>query len=622
MGAGVAYGDSDVVRASYRAIADHLRAVTFMIGDKILPSNEGRGYVLRRILRRAFRFARNLGIRQPFLHGLVPTVIQSMSVGYPELLEQEEAISRIVRSEEDRFCATLEQGLARLEALIADVKAKGGDTLPGDEVFRLYDTLGFHLEFTRELAEEQNLKVDEEGYQLALEQQRARSHFRFSESGAAKAFYVRIGSQLEASTFEREWDAARETPIQAILGGETLLAEAEEGAECALVLGPTPFYPERGGQAADHGSIITATGEFTVTDVQEPVDGVILHIGRVRSARIEPAQAASPRVDMSRREGIRRAHSSTHLLHKALRDELGLHVAQAGSLVECDRLRFDFSHFEAVTAEQLERVERAVQEHALLDLPVVTEVMPLERAKEVGAVALFGEKYSAEVRVVTMGDYTKELCGGTHLDNTAAIGPFVIVAETSVAAGTRRIEALTGLAAADHISEQRRMLLTAAKALGAPTGEVLHKIEDLVAGARELRKQIQDLKRRGAGPSADALTSEAQEVAKGVRIVTAKLEGADQVELSGLADRLVEKDAAVVAVVLAVADGKVPIVCKAGDAAVAAGANAGKLAGAVARLCGGGGGGSPEFARAGGKDPSRADDALARAPELLRDLLA
>ncbi len=622
MGAGVAYGDSDVVRASYRAIADHLRAVTFMIGDKILPSNEGRGYVLRRILRRAFRFARNLGIRQPFLHGLVPTVIQSMSVGYPELLEQEEAISRIVRSEEDRFCATLEQGLARLEALIADVKAKGGDTLPGDEVFRLYDTLGFHLEFTRELAEEQNLKVDEEGYQLALEQQRARSHFRFSESGAAKAFYVRIGSQLEASTFEREWDAAWETPIQAILGGETLLAEAEEGAECALVLGPTPFYPERGGQAADHGSIITATGEFTVTDVQEPVDGVILHIGRVRSGRIEPAQAASPRIDMSRREGIRRAHSSTHLLHKALRDELGLHVAQAGSLVECDRLRFDFSHFEAVTAEQLERVERAVQEHALLGLPVVTEVMPLERAKEVGAVALFGEKYSAEVRVVTMGDYTKELCGGTHLDNTAAIGPFVIVAETSVAAGTRRIEALTGLAAADHISEQRRTLLTAAKALGAPTGEVLHKIEDLVAGARELRKQIQDLKRRGAGPSADALTSEAQAVAKGVRIVTAKLEGADQVELSGLADRLVEKDAAVVAVVLAVADGKVPIVCKAGDAAVAAGANAGKLAGAVARLCGGGGGGSPEFARAGGKDPSRADDALARAPELLRDLLA
>ena len=622
MGAGVAYGDSDVVRASYRAIADHLRAVTFMIGDKILPSNEGRGYVLRRILRRAFRFARNLGIRQPFLHGLVPTVIQSMSVGYPELLEQEEAISRIVRSEEDRFCATLEQGLTRLEALIADVKAKGGDTLPGDEVFRLYDTLGFHLEFTRELAEEQNLKVDEEGYQLALEQQRARSHFRFSESGAAKAFYVRIGSQLEASTFEREWDAARETPIQAILGGETLLAEAEEGAECALVLGPTPFYPERGGQAADHGSIITATGEFTVTDVQEPVDGVILHIGRVRSGRIEPAQAASPRIDMSRREGIRRAHSSTHLLHKALRDELGLHVAQAGSLVECDRLRFDFSHFEAVTAEQLERVERAVQEHALLGLPVVTEVMPLERAKEVGAVALFGEKYSAEVRVVTMGDYTKELCGGTHLDNTAAIGPFVIVAETSVAAGTRRIEALTGLAAADHISEQRRTLLTAAKALGAPTGEVLHKIEDLVAGARELRKQIQDLKRRGAGPSADALTSEAQEVAKGVRIVTAKLEGADQEELSGLADRLVEKDAAVVAVVLAVADGKVPIVCKAGDAAVAAGANAGKLAGAVARLCGGGGGGSPEFARAGGKDPSRADDALARAPELLRDLLA
>lgn len=622
IGNGVAYGDSETATVSYRAIADHLRAVTFMIGDKILPSNEGRGYVLRRILRRAFRFARNLGIRQPFLHSLVPVVIESMSVGYPELVEQRATISKIVRTEEERFCATLEQGMAHLEQLIADVRAKGGDTLPGDEVFRLYDTLGFHLEFTRELAEEQNLKVDEEGYQRALERQRSRSQFRFTESAAAKAFYVQLSEQLEPSVFERDWEDERATVVQAIVGEEALLAEAEEGARCALVLGPTPFYPERGGQASDQGVILTSTGEFAVSDVQEPVDGVILHIGHVQSGRIEPRQSATAHIDRDRRDGIRRAHSATHLLHRALRDELGLHVAQAGSLVERDRLRFDFSHFEAVTPEQLDRVERAVQENALRGLPVTTEIMPLERAREAGAVALFGERYAAEVRVVTMGDYTKELCGGTHLENTAALGPFVIVSESSVAAGTRRIEALTGLAAAEYVRSQRSILQSAARALGSPIHEVPRRIDDLQALVRDLRKEIQDLKRRGAGASVDSLVAEAREVAKGVKIVAVKMDGADHEELSGLADRLVEKDPAVVAVVMGVGDGKVPIVCKAGPEAIMAGANAGKLAGAVAQVCGGGGGGRAEFARAGGRDMSKADEALARAPELLRELLS
>lgn len=620
-GTGAVYGDSQAVSVAMRAIADHARAITFMIADKILPSNEGRGYVLRRILRRAFRYARVLGLTRPFIHKLVPTVTDVMAVGYPELRELEATTSKIVRSEEDRFCSTLEQGLARLEDLIAGVKSSGRSVLPGDEVFRLYDTYGFHKELTVELAEEAGLTVDNEGYSKALERQRSRSVFKYTESAAEKAFFVKLASELPRTEFDR--DAAElESPILAVLGEDEKLESAEEGQRCAVVLPRTPFYAEKGGQATDLGAVSTETGELAVESVQEPVDGLTLHIGTVSTGHIEPDQPARAAIDTGRRAGIRRAHTATHLLHSALRRHLGPHVAQAGSLVEPDRLRFDFSHFEAVKPLELCAIERTVQENVLAAHPVGTGVTTVGEALAAGAIALFGEKYAEQVRMVSIGDVSKELCGGTHLATTGEVGPFVIVSESSVAAGTRRVEALTGLAAADFVRSERDTLHAVATGLGGPAGEVLARLGALQETVRELRKQVQELKRRGSGPSVESQLSGAVQVGGGVSLVTARLDDADADELSGLADRIVERDAGLVAVIASAGGGKVPIVCKAGEAAVAAGVDCGRLAGALARMCGGGGGGSAAFARAGGKQPEKLDEALSAAAEVLKGLLA
>ena len=619
-GKGAVYGDSAPVTVAMRAIADHARAVTFMIADKILPSNEGRGYVLRRILRRAFRYARVLGITTPFLHKLVPTVTDVMAVGYPELREFAATTSRIVKSEEDRFCSTLEQGISRLEDLIAGVRSSGRSVLPGDEVFRLYDTYGFHRELTVELAAEAGLTVDDEGYDEALERQRSRSSFKYTESAAEKAFFVKLAAELPRMEFDREAVEVA-APILAVLGEDEKLEFAEEGQRCAVVLPRTPFYAEKGGQATDLGIVATETGELSVESVQEPVDGLILHIGTVSTGRIEHGQQARAAIDTARRAGIRRAHTATHLLHAALRHHLGPHVAQAGSLVEPDRLRFDFSHFEAVRPGELHAIERMVQENVLAAHPVLTDLTTVEDAIASGAIALFGEKYADRVRMVSMGDVSRELCGGTHLATTSEVGPFVIVSESSVAAGTRRVEALTGLAAADFVRAERDTLHAVATGLGGPAGEVLSRLGALQETVRELRKQIQELRRRGSGPSAESLVSSAVPIKDGVSLVVARLDDADAEELSGLADRIVEHDAGLVAVVASTAAGKVPIVCKAGEAAVTAGVDCGKLAGALARLCGGGGGGNPAFARAGGKQPEKLDEALAAAAEVLKRLL-
>ncbi len=620
-GTDTAYRDSDRATVSYRAIADHARSIAFMIGDGILPSNEGRGYVLRRILRRAFRFARALGVTTPFLHELIPVVAKTMSVGYPELIEKVATTSRIVKAEEERFCSTLEQGLARLQDLMDGVRSAGGDTLPGDEVFRLYDTFGFHRELTEEFAAEAGLRVDAAGYEKALERQRSRSVFKHTESAAAKAFYVELARETGVCEFVRDPEPAFAARVTAIVGGEERLDSVEEGAECAILLDRTPFYAEKGGQAADRGTIATPAGRFDVSDVREPVDGLILHIGKVASGTIAAGEAAEPAVNTPRRNAIRRAHTATHLLHAALREHIGPHVAQAGSLVEEDRLRFDFSHFEAVTRRQLEAVERSVQSAILASEPVETRVMSLEDAQATGAMALFGEKYADQVRVVTMGDASKELCGGTHLDRTSEVGAFVILSESSVAAGTRRVEALTGLAALEHIQAQRSLVAAASERLGAPVAEIVSRIGALQDSVRDLRKQIQDLKRRGAGPDLDGLLGQAQPVTDGLRLVSARVDDADPDALSALADRIVERDGACVALLATVEGDKVPIVCKVGPEALAKGAQAGKLASEVAKACGGGGGGRPEFARAGGKAPAKLDQALAGASEALRTLL-
>lgn len=617
------YGKDYHTDVSIRVITDHIRSVTFMISDGIMPSNEGRGYVLRRLLRRACRHGRLLSIQGKFLTTLAQTVIDGSKDGYPELEEKKDFILKVIDKEEDQFNKTIDQGLSILSEMEADLEKQGEKTLSGSQAFKLYDTYGFPLDLTKEILEEKGISVDEEGFQAAMEVQRktAREAREVTNyMGADVTVYESIDPSV-TSTFVGYDHLDWKSEIT-VLTTETELTDAlTEGQTGTLFVKETPFYATSGGQEADKGVIRTAEGEFQVEDVIKLLGGKIGHVGRVTKGMLKVGDQAELEVDPQIRVLSANNHSATHLLHKALRMVLGTHVEQAGSSVNADRLRFDFTHFSALTPEELQRVEDIVNEQIRNHLEVKVENMPIEEAKKTGAAALFGEKYGDIVRVVSMGDFSIEFCGGTHVPNTGQINAFKIISETGVAAGVRRIEALTSKGLSDYYKELEEKLLKAAKLLKTNPDKLEEKIQHLQSENKALHSEVESLKSRLAKDAAGDVMDQVTEVS-GVKLLAAKVEDVDMNGLRELGDQLKEKLGEGVVVLASAAGGKVSLMAMATEGAVGKGAHAGNLIKAVAGLVGGGGGGRPNMAQAGGKNPEGIDAAIAKVPEVLKEQLS
>ncbi len=612
--AGVRYKEQARVDRSLRVIADHARGVTFLVGDGVFPSNEGRGYVLRRVLRRAVRHGKLLGIERPFLNQLVDVVIELFSPYYPNLNAQRERIHRVIRHEEEHFQRTLSAGLSRFEALLDQLQRSGEQVLPGDEAFRLYDTYGFPLELTEELARESGFTVDRAGFERALERQRELSRAsvgRFADTQRQRAeLYAQFSERpTEFVGYDRLETTAT---IVGILGLSDLRQEAEAGEEIELILDRTPFYGEAGGQVGDTGEIVAETGIVTVEDTQRPTPELIVHRGRVREGSIRVGQSVRAIVDAERRAAIRRNHTATHLLHAALRRVLGEHAVQAGSLVAPDRLRFDFSHHEAVGPEQLRRIEEMVNEQIVRDLRVEVRYLPLRDALAEGAIALFGEKYGDTVRVVSIDGFSKELCGGTHVSHTGEIGAFLITDETSVASGIRRIEAVTGLAAARLARTLIDVSEEAARRLHVAPEQLPEAIERL---QQQVRDQQREIERLAADLAAARLTPLVERAARidGFRVVSARIEVPSLDVLRRVGDRLRDAIGSGVVILGTAIENRPTILAMATPDAVQRGVHAGQVVQAVTPLLGGRGGGRPDIAQGGGADVSRLDEALAAA---------
>ncbi len=617
------YGRDYHTDVSIRVITDHIRSVTFMISDGIMPSNEGRGYVLRRLLRRACRHGRLLSIQGKFLTTLAQTVIDGSKDGYPELEEKKDFILKVIDKEEDQFNKTIDQGLSILSEMEADLEKQGEKTLSGSQAFKLYDTYGFPLDLTKEILEEKGISVDEEGFQAAMEVQRktAREAREVTNyMGADVTVYESIDPSV-TSTFVGYDHLDWKSEIT-VLTTETELTDAlTEGQTGTLFVKETPFYATSGGQEADKGVIRTAEGEFQVEDVIKLLGGKIGHVGRVTKGMLKVGDQAELEVDPQIRALSANNHSATHLLHKALRMVLGTHVEQAGSSVNADRLRFDFTHFSALTPEELQRVEDIVNEQIRNHLEVKVENMPIEEAKKTGAAALFGEKYGDIVRVVSMGDFSIEFCGGTHVPNTGQINAFKIISETGVAAGVRRIEALTSKGLSDYYKELEEKLLKAAKLLKTNPDKLEEKIQHLQSENKALHSEVESLKSRLAKDAAGDVMDQVTEVS-GVKLLAAKVEDVDMNGLRELGDQLKEKLGEGVVVLASAAGGKVSLMAMATEGAVGKGVHAGNLIKAVAGLVGGGGGGRPNMAQAGGKNPEGIDAAIAKVPEVLKEQLS
>jgi alanyl-tRNA synthetase len=605
-----------------RVVADHSRAVSFMIMDGIYPSNEGRGYVLRRVLRRAATFGRLLGIRRAFLQDVVPVVVQVMGPGYPDLVEKAEVIVKAVRQEEERFDVTLDQGMTMLEQMLASAKAKH---LSGEAAFRLYDTCGFPLDLTREIAAERGFTVDEAGFDLAMAAQRdrARAH-RTQQTSGARALSL---PDLPATRFVGYESTEGHATAVALLRAEdgSRVEQAGPGEELQVVLDTTPFYAESGGQIGDTGWLRGPEGNgglplrARVLDTQRH-DGVILHRVAVDEGTLREGSGVEAVVDAGRRAAITRAHTATHLLHAALRQVLGIHVVQRGSIVEPDRLRFDFAHTGPVTEEELEQIERIANERVLDDIPVVIEQKPLEEARRMGAMALFGEKYGEVVRVVQVPGFSTELCGGIHVSRTGTIGQLKVASEAGIAAGVRRIVAVTGLGALDHVRQVEARLRQAAEALETAPDQLLERIAASREMVSALRRQIAELRRSSAGGAVERLLEQAQEI-EGVSLVAAAAESGDADTLRALADTLTQRLRSGAVLLGGATDGRALFVSKVTPDCVDRGVHAGNLVREVARRAGGRGGGQAGFAQAGG-DASRLGEALSAAPEILREMLA
>ena len=614
------YKEDENKDVSIRLITDHIRSATFMISDGIMPTNEGRGYVLRRLIRRAARHGRLLGIEGKFLAKLSETVIEGSKDGYPELDEKRDFIFKVLTQEEDKFNKTIDQGLSILASMQEELKSEGKTVLSGDDAFKLYDTYGFPLDLTKEILEEAGFSIDEDGFKAAMEEQRVKARTARKVTnymGADATVYDEIDASV-TTEFVGYDKLVCDSKIS-VLTTETEIVEAvTEGENATIFVDETPFYATMGGQEGDKGVICTADAEFKVTDTIKLLGGKVGHVGTVTKGMFKVGDVVTLKVDEKGRANTCNNHSATHLLHRALRNVLGSHVEQKGSLVSPDRLRFDFAHFSAMTAEELVQVEAIVNEEIRNDLSVVTEVMNIEAAKASGATALFDEKYADDVRVVTMGDFTKELCGGTHVSNTGKITTFKIVSEAGVAAGVRRIEALTGEAVFAYYKEVEKTLADAAKAAKATPANLIEKIEHMLADMKAMQSEIESLKSKAAKDALGDVMNQVTEV-NGVKLLATSVEGVDMNGLRDLGDQLKEKLGQGVVVIASSANDKVNLIAMATDEAMAKGAHAGNLIKGIAGLVGGGGGGRPNMAQAGGKNPAGIPDAIAKVAEVLAD---
>ncbi len=615
--AGKHYGDSEKTDISLRVVTDHIRSTVMMICDGVIPSNEGRGYVLRRLLRRAARHGKLLGIDHPFLSDVATTVIQESGGAYPELVEKQKYIHKVIENEEASFNKTIDSGLAILNERIA---AANGKELPAADAFQLYDTYGFPIDLTLEILEEQGMTTNREEFDRLMNEQRERAREDRKKMGDLGWQSEDLGLDKSIKTrfdgYETLGEAAK---VLAIVNEGEPSGAAAKGEKITVVLDHTPFYAEMGGQIGDHGILEGKNGVVTVSDVQKTKDGKYMHIGVVTEGEISVEDEVQAKVDAEYRQAICRAHTSTHLLQKALRKVLGDHVEQAGSYTANDHIRFDFTHFAALTPEELAQVETLVNEAILAGSPVITEEMSIDEAKKKGAMALFGEKYGAVVRVVQAGD-SVELCGGTHLDNTAKAGAFKIIGEASVAAGVRRIEAVTGKAVLAYLNERQQLLSEASAALKTSPNELPAKIEQTVNELRAMTKKIDKLNSRVASMQMVDLLNVSRDV-KGVNVVATKLEDATADVLRTMGDSVKEKAPNMVAVLSEVNDGKVNLLCVCGAEAVKKGAHAGKIIKEVAKMVGGGGGGRPDSATAGGKQPEKLEEALEAVNNIVEALL-
>ena len=603
---------------SIRLITDHIRSSTFMVSDGIMPSNEGRGYVLRRIIRRAARHGKMLGIQGNFLGKIAMVVINESKDGYPELEEKKDFILKVLTQEEEKFAKTIDQGLAILDEMEKKMQEKGQKVLSGDDAFKLYDTYGFPMDLTQEILEEKGFTIDEEGFQKAMDVQRetARKNRKTTNyMGADATVYDEIDPAITSEFVG--YDNLSVTSKVSVLTTETELVEAlSEGEVGTIIVEKTPFYATMGGQQGDKGVIRTANGEFKVEDTIKLLGGKVGHIGKMVSGMIQNGEEVELVVDAALRAKTCKNHSATHLLQKALREVLGTHVEQAGSYQDADRTRFDFSHFQAMTPEEIAKVEQIVNEKIAEALPVVTEVMSVEDAKKTGAMALFGEKYGEKVRVVSMGDFSKEFCGGTHVKNTAEITTFKIISESGVAAGIRRIEAITGENVFAYYKNMEDELEKAAKAAKATPATLVEKIEHMMAEIKSLNSELESLKSKAAKEALGDVMDQVVDV-KGVKLLATSVQGVDMNGLRDLGDQLKGKLGEGVVVLASESDGKVNLVAMATEEAMKNGAHAGNLIKAIAGKVGGGGGGRPNMAQAGGKNPAGIPDAIAEAKTAL-----
>ncbi|MGE4352979.1 MAG: alanine--tRNA ligase [Oscillospiraceae bacterium] len=607
---GAHYGDSHKTDVSLRVITDHIRSATMMICDGVLPSNEGRGYVLRRLLRRAARHGKMLGVNEPFLYEVCDIVIRESACAYPDLREKQDYITRVIRVEEENFAKTIDSGMKIFTEMLEGHKANGEKTFSGADAFKLYDTYGFPIDLTIEMVEEEGMTADKQDFDALMQEQRVRARKAREALGDLGWAGIEFGKDMPATKFVGYSQDSSEGRVLAIVADDELRDSAASGVEAILVLDKTPMYAEMGGQVADHGMIETQNGRFKVTNVQKNKGGKYMHYGVVEKGEFSVGDAVTAAIDRQRRRAVMRAHSATHLLHAALRTVLGDHVRQAGSLVEPDRLRFDFTHFAALTPDELGSVNALVAGMILDGDGITIREMPIDEAKTLGAMALFGEKYGDVVRVVKMGEKSVEFCGGTHLDNTAKIGAFRILSEFSVASGVRRIEAITGEALNRHVDELTCVIDSAAETLKTNPGDLVNKLTAYVSEVRDLRREMEKMKDKLLLGDAQRILLAAKPIG-GLHVLTSTTADVSTNDLRKLGDFIRDKDADAVAVLASVNDEKITMLAVCGKNAIAKGVRAGDIIKAIVPICGGRGGGKPDSAMGGGTDVSKLGEALA-----------
>ena len=614
---GASYGQSREKDVSLRVITDHIRSASFMICDGVLPSNEGRGYVLRRLLRRAARHGKLLGVDRPFLYEVVDTVVHENEGHYPELRERQAYITKVIRTEEENFAKTIDGGMRIFTELLNEHKEKGETVFSGADAFKLYDTYGFPIDLTVEMVEDEGMTLDRKAFDREMQEQKTRAREARKALGDLGWAGVEFGKDIPSTEFVGyDHDSIDDAKIVALVVEGEQAEAMMSGVEGIVVLDKTPFYAEMGGQIGDTGVIRCGEAVFEVTDVQKNKGGKFMHTGKVVSGSFQLGGTVTASIDAERRMAIRRGHTATHLLDAALKAVLGDHVHQAGSLVEPDRLRFDFTHFESITPEQLLAVDTFVNDAILRGIPVVTEVLPIEEAKKKGAIAMFGEKYGDVVRVVEMGDVSMEFCGGTHLDNTAKVGLFRIKSEGSVASGVRRIEAITGRQTLEELRSGQEKLLRAAQLLKTTPNELEARVGGLLGEMKEIKSKLEKFKEQASLGEARTFLTSAKAVG-GLKLVTAQRDGMDANAMRKLGDFLRDKEPGIVGVLASVNDGKVTLLAVCGKDAVASGVKAGDIIKAIAPICGGKGGGKPDSAMGGGTEVSKVDDALAAVDDLI-----